>query len=98
MNGMSRFDVAPAGGPVIEGEWASFPGGELEGKRPKALCPVCREQLRRAAEGGAALSERRSLCFQCYRVELERERALAAAGELDTASESRFQTTLPFEP
>jgi hypothetical protein len=29
---------------------------------------------------------------------LDRERALKAAGQLDTASDDRFQTTLPFEP
>jgi hypothetical protein len=39
----------------------------------------------------------RPLCFQCYRAELERERALRAAGQLDTASEARFQTQLPFD-
>lgn len=29
---------------------------------------------------------------------MERQRALHAAGSLDTASEARFQTQLPFEP
>jgi hypothetical protein len=38
------------------------------------------------------------VCFQCYRAELEREKALKAAGQLDTASEARFQFTLPFDP
>jgi len=38
------------------------------------------------------------VCFQCYRAELERERALKAAGQLDTATEARFQFTLPFDP
>jgi hypothetical protein len=38
------------------------------------------------------------LCFQCYRAELDRERAIAAAGQLDTASEARFQFQLPLEP
>jgi len=38
------------------------------------------------------------LCFQCYRAELDRERALQAAGDLDTASDARFQSQLPFEP
>jgi hypothetical protein len=38
------------------------------------------------------------LCFQCYRAELDRERAIQAAGELNTASEARFQSQLPFEP
>jgi hypothetical protein len=38
------------------------------------------------------------LCFQCYRATLERERALKAAGELDTASHQRFQFVLPLEP
>ena len=28
---------------VVTDEWVSFPGGELEGKRPKALCGACRE-------------------------------------------------------
>jgi hypothetical protein len=40
----------------------------------------------------------RPLCFQCYRLELDRERALQTAGELDTASDARFQSQLPFEP
>jgi hypothetical protein len=38
------------------------------------------------------------LCFQCYRAALDRERALRAAGDLDTASDARFQCQLPFEP
>jgi hypothetical protein len=86
---------------VQHDEWIGFPGGELEGKRPKALCPACREALKReaaqpiASQGSA---RPRLLCFQCYRAELERERALRAAGTLDTASEARFQFQLPFEP
>jgi hypothetical protein len=84
---------------VVEGEWVTFPGGELEGKRPKTLCPICREALKREASGSARRSQRsRPLCFQCYRAELDRERALQAAGNVDTASEARFQSQLPFEP
>jgi hypothetical protein len=84
---------------AVEGEWVTFPGGELEGKRPKALCPACREALKRAASGpGRRSGPSRPLCFQCYRAELDRERALQAAGELDTASDARFQSQLPFEP
>jgi len=84
-------------------EWVSFPGGELEGKRPQALCVACREALRREAAGFASSPSSPSrpsspLCFQCYRAELERERALGAAGDLDTASDARFQFQLPFEP
>ena len=83
-------------------EWVSFPGSELEGKRPKALCPTCREGLRRQAlapSGAPGPSGRaRPLCFQCYRAELDRERTLAAAGTLDTASEARFQCQLPLAP
>jgi hypothetical protein len=37
------------------------------------------------------------LCFQCYRADLERDRAIRAAGQLNTASEERFQSQLPFE-
>ncbi len=89
---------------VIRDEWVSFPGGELEGKRPKALCRSCREGLNRAA--AAAVAGRlsgpsrpsRLLCFQCYRADLDRERALVAAGQLDTATDARFQWQLPFEP
>jgi hypothetical protein len=76
---------------VVDAEWMTFPGGELEGKRPRARCPAC------LARGGRPES-RAPLCFQCYRAELDRERALKAAGQLDTASDERFQTTLPFEP
>jgi hypothetical protein len=78
---------------VVAEDWVSFPGGELEGKRPKALCPSCRDARNRGAAAPA-----RTLCFQCYRAELDRERALRAAGELDTASEARFQAQLPFAP
>jgi hypothetical protein len=90
------------GGQVVEEGWVGFPGGELEGKRPKALCAACQDALKRAATrasrapGGPSPS--RTLCFQCYRAELDRERALSAAGTLDTASEARFQSQLPFEP
>jgi hypothetical protein len=38
------------------------------------------------------------VCFDCYRASVERERALRAAGELDTATATRFQSALPFEP
>jgi len=84
---------------VVDGEWVTFPGGELEGKRPKTLCPQCRAAVNRAAAGETVRAFRsRSLFFQCYRAEIERERALKAAGELDTASIERFQSALPFEP
>jgi len=73
--------------PVGRG-WVTFPGGELEGKPPKVMCRACRERANHAG----------TLCFQCYRAELERERALRAAASLDTASEARFQSALPFEP
>jgi hypothetical protein len=90
---------------VLDRDWVSFPGGELEGPRPKALCRACREALKREALHPTSPTRptgptcpTRPLCFQCYRAELDRERALAAAGQLDTASDARFQTQLPFEP
>jgi hypothetical protein len=87
--------------PVAD-EWVSFPGGELEGRRPKVLCPACRAALKAAAAAGRVApqgtSVRAALCFQCYRAELDRERAVRGAGQLDTASDARFQTQLPFEP
>lgn len=79
-------------------EWVSFPGGELEGQRPRALCPACREALKAAAV--RPVDRRRSggtLCFQCYRANLDRERALREAGTIHTASDARFQEQLPFE-
>jgi hypothetical protein len=77
-------------------EWVSFPGGELEGRRPRALCRDCREALRAAALD-AKVAPRRTLCFQCYRADLERDRSLRQAGALDTGSAERFQFQLPFE-
>jgi hypothetical protein len=64
------------------------------------LCADCRQQLKQAAVAGAApaMGRRTTLCFQCYRAELDRDKAIKAAGELNTASVERFQTTLPFEP
>ena len=86
---------------TLTDEWVTFPGGELEGKRPKVLCAACREALKReAATYGPSGVTRRSrlLCFDCYRADLARARALKEAGDLDTASDQRFQTQLPFEP
>ena len=79
---------------IVEKEWVAFPGGELEGERPKALCPACRALKQRETPSAGP----RPLCFQCYRAEIERQRALRAAGDLDTASDARFQSQLPFEP
>lgn len=97
---------------VVGDEWVTFPGGELEGKRPKTLCAACRDALKREAAARLSPSHlshashpshlshysKRPLCFQCYRVDLDRRRALRAAGELNTASDARFQVQLPFEP
>lgn len=75
--------------------WTPFPGGELEGPRTRALCPACRA-LKSAPD--ANVPAKPALCFQCYRTQFERDRKMKAAGELDTASEARFQVALPFEP
>jgi hypothetical protein len=92
-------EPTPIAAQVADREWVGFPGGELEGERPKTLCPACREALKRRAAVASGQSGRsRPLCFQCYRADLDRARALHAAGELDTASEARFQSQLPFEP
>jgi hypothetical protein len=99
MVGHERADIAE----TIDKEWVTFPGGELEGQQPKVMCPECRERQR------ALMRESRShriprpesrvpICFQCFRVDQARQRALLAARNLYTASEARFQDTLPFEP
>jgi len=71
------------------------------------LCEACRAKLQAQSLVPRALlqpgkragkTQPAPLCFQCYRAELERQRALKAAGDLDTASEARFQDGLPFEP
>jgi len=90
---------------VVTEEWVTFQGGELEGKRPRALCAACRNALKAESStagcssgGASAVPRSRLLCFDCYRADLARTRALTEAGELDTASVARFQTQLPFEP
>ncbi len=75
-------------------DWAPFSGGELEAPRPRALCASCRQK--RAV--GAAPEGKQALCFQCYRSDVDKNRRMKAAAELDTATESRFQAALPFEP
>ena len=78
----------------VENEWVTFPGGELEGRRPKTLCGPCR--LRRAA---GALP--RAICFECHRADRRREAAIKAAGEFESSPEgtvTRLQDGLPFEP
>jgi hypothetical protein len=88
-----RIEDAPAHTDI---GWTPFPGGELEGQRTRAVCPACRAK-RLSSEPDASVASRPALCFQCYRAEFERNRKIKAAGELDTASEARFQVTLPFE-
>ena len=89
-----RIDDAPTHTDI---DWTPFPGGELEGARTRARCPTCRARTGRdtAAAGGAG---KPALCFQCYRADIDKNRKLKAAAELDTASDARFQCTLPFEP
>ena len=84
-----------------DSDWLALPGGELEAPRPRVLCVRCRERLRQAAARGAwpKSSERpRTLCFGCHRAQIERNRKFRAAAAVETASEERFQSTLPFEP
>src|SRR5256885_12825523 len=73
---------------VAADEWVSFPGGELEGRRPRALCAACREALRRASLRGSAAPRdqrrARTLCFGCYRAELDRQKAIAARDRKST--------------
>src|SRR5436190_24002091 len=88
---------------VVGGEWITFPGGELEGTRPRALCHACRARLQRQATAGArdtgrVVPSRGAVCFQCYRTELDRDRALRAARDINTATDARFQALLPFGP
>jgi hypothetical protein len=83
---------------IADRDWVAFRGGELEGRRPRVLCQTCRARLKQAAAGGAALVRPAALCFQCYRADIDRERAIRAAGERQTASDARFQSQLPFEP
>src|SRR5262245_39795097 len=88
---------------TTEKEWVTFPGGELEGQQPKVMCPGCRERqralMRESASHPISNPESRvPICFQCFRVDQARQRALRAARNLYTASEARFQDTLPFEP
>src|SRR4029453_14075363 len=84
---------------TTDGEWVSFNGGELEGRRPKTLCRACRARLHRAGlDRSAALPKALPLCFQCYRAELEREKALKGEGEPGAGPETGFQFPLPFDP
>ncbi len=112
MNTLRTLDEPQA----VAGEWISFPGGELQARRPKALCAACRTELhQRAAAAPGSVAKAlprtgpgraqattgrlaRTVCFQCYRAQLDRERSLRAAGDINTASEERFQFALPFEP
>jgi hypothetical protein len=83
--------MAGATNELVENEWVTLPGGELEGRRPKTLCGPCR--VRKAA--GAPP---RAICFECYRADRRREEAIKAAGEFEAVTEARFQDGLPFEP
>jgi len=90
---MKRVRIT-SGSQVIDKEWLSLPGGELLAPRPSVLCPACRAKL----QANLSSPANRPACFACYRATIERERALKAAGELNTASVERFQSALPLEP
>jgi hypothetical protein len=68
-----------------------FPGGELEGRKTAVLCPKCQDDRCRPTLPSP------TLCFQCYRLGLERDRALLAAANFEAATSERFQESLPFE-
>ncbi len=78
---------------TVTDEWVSFPGGELQGKRPNS-----RGDASEARHPEHPAHSSGTLCFQCFRAGLDHDRALKAAGELDTASDTRFQFVLPLEP
>ena len=83
--------MAVARNEPVDNEWVALPGGELEGRRPKTLCGLCR--VRKAA--GAPP---RAICFECFRADRKRDEAINAAGTFVAVSEARFQDGLPFEP
>src|SRR5262245_59115635 len=95
MKPLDSIATTQASAQVVDREWVPFQGQELEGIRPRTMCASCRARL--AASFGRS-TPTRTICFRCYRAELARQRALKAAGEINTASEARFQSTLPFEP
>jgi hypothetical protein len=106
-------------------DWQPLPGGELEGRRPKVMCPSCRETLRALARRRADRSRggepdavaptlarssgerKRTLCFECYRTDLARERAVRSivskltsadgVGSAGWDEDARLQAQLPFE-
>jgi hypothetical protein len=84
---------------IDETDWLRLPGGELEAPRPRARCAACLAAAAGDQHGatGSGFREEKPICFTCYRTELARERALVAAGQLDTGSLARFQSALPFE-
>jgi hypothetical protein len=82
---------------IVADEWVSFPGGELQGKRPNTH-PTHLTHLTHLTDPAHPTHLTGTLCFQCFRASLDRDRALKAAGELDTATDARFQFALPFEP
>jgi hypothetical protein len=75
--------------------WQPFPGGELEGRPSSVRCKACRQV---SQTPGAAPARPGTLCFQCYRADLDRQKALQQAAALDTGSEERFQWQLPLDP
>ena len=67
--------------------------GDVPGLPPSRVPRFARRSRKPSPEPRAEF-----LCFQCYRVDQARERALRSARSLNTASEARFQDSLPFEP
>ena len=84
----------------VADEWVSFPGGELQGKRPNSRLTDPTDPIHATDRAHQAhpTHPAGTLCFQCFRAGLDRDRALKAAGELDTATDGRFQFVLPLEP
>jgi hypothetical protein len=55
-------------------DWRLLPGGELEMPRPRTRCAACR-----ARDDAGPAHGPLPLCFQCYRADLARRRAIEGA-------------------
>src|SRR5215831_7089076 len=93
-----KLSPTPAPPTVADQDWTAFPGGELEGRRPKTLCPRCRAALNARSQGHSETSSTRFVCFDCYKADQERERRLSAAAAFVADSDEHFQSVLPLEP
>ena len=97
-------DDSPAGSrQVVDPEWVPLSGGDLEARRPRAMCPACTAKAHRRLSVARLLPcvprvRNPPPALSVFGLGWRAERALIAARDAPSVSVAGFQDVLPLEP